>query len=209
MDQHDEPLLTQKEKHTNKLLSPVIILGVLTLLLLGSVAYLWMQWQAAEDAKLTLQKDKQSLQTQVSELKTAAEKAAASPAPSPQAACNDTPTVAMKDNIKAALDTKNTAAFATYTSDPVKVVFAATEKGGDETPATAAKDLEYTHTATGPWDFNLPAVVLATYDAGDYKDYFDANTYVGKAASGMVAAFDFDCNGKVSQIFVAADAGLL
>ncbi len=115
----------------------------------------------------------------------------------------------MKENIKAALDTKNTAAFATYTSNPVKFVIAASEKGDSETPEQAALSLEYTHSATGPWNFSLPVATLNGYDAGFYTAYFDANTYVGKATSGMVAAFDFDCTGKISQIFLAADESLL
>ena len=48
------------------------------------------------------------------------------------------------------------------------------------------------------------------YDAGFYTDYFDDDTLVGKAASGMVVAFEFNCDGsKISEIFVAADEDLL
>ena len=86
----------------------------------------------------------------------------------------------------------------------------ASEFGGNRTPAQAATDLEYTHSATGPWDFNLPAATVDGYDAGFYTDYFDDDTLVGKAASGMVVAFEFNCDGsKISEIFVAADEDLL
>lgn len=182
------------------------LLAALVVLLLAGAGYLWMQWQASKDKEQQLNKEKQQLQQQVDKLKKASTSASEADT---QAACNDTPTASMKENIKAALDSKNTAAFSTYTTNPVKYVLAASELGGDFTPDQAATNLEYTHSATGPWDFNLPAATVNGYDSGFYTDYFDSNTYVGKAASGMVASFDFNCDGKIKQIFVAADADLL
>lgn len=188
------------------------LLTALVLLLLAAVAYFGWQLRASQEDKKELQKDKQQLQSQVDKLTGKQDdKKEKSQAKSEDkaVACNDTPSASFKENIKAALDTENTAAFATYTSNPVRFVLAASEKGGNETPDEAAVSLEYTHSATGPWDFSLPEATLDGYDAGFYTDYFDANTYVGKAASGMVAAFDFDCSGKINQIFVAADEELL
>lgn len=183
------------------------ILAALVVLLLAGAGYLWWQLQAAKDAEQQLNKDKQQLQEQVDKLK---KSAATTTDEATEQACSYKPTTAMKDNIKAALDTKNTAAFSTYTTNPVKYVLAASEFGGDQTPDGAAQSLEYTHSATGPWDFSLPAATIAGYDAGFYTDYFGDNTLVGKAASGMVVAFDFNCDGsKISKIFVAADDDLL
>jgi hypothetical protein len=198
---NEKTSLKKKNKEWIKWL--LIILALL--LLLGAAAYFWWQWQECRKNEESLKKDKQQLQSQIDTLS----KADSTTAETPAAACTDSPTAFYKENIKAALDTKNTAVFATYTSNPVKVVFAASEKGGNETPDQAAQSMEYTHSATGPWDFNLPAATIAHYDAGFYTNYFDANTYVGQAASGMVAAFDFDCSGKINQIFIAADDGLL
>lgn len=205
----DEPKKDKPDKDKNKkwLMWLLIALVVLMLALAG---WLWWQLKASQDKERQLEQDKRNLQELVDGLK---DKQAASVQPAeeeaqPQA-CNDTPSAAMKDNIKAALDSKNTAAFSTYTTDPVKYVLAASEYGGDVSPDEAATSLEYTHGATGPWDFNLPAATVDGYDAGFYTDYFDDNTYVGRAASGMVAAFDFDCNGKIKQIFVAGDEDLL
>jgi hypothetical protein len=203
-----EPIEAPKDKKAKKGNMATLLLGLLAVVLLAASGYLWMQLQSAKDDNAALQKDKQTLQGKLDALGAADDTQAASPSPSPQA-CNDIPSTSMKDNIKAALDTENTAVFATYTANPVMFVLAASEEGGNKTPDQAAVSMEYTHTATGPWDFNLPAATLAAYDGGFYTDYFDANTYVGKAASGMVAAFDFDCSGKIKQIFVAADAGLL
>jgi cytoskeletal protein RodZ len=208
MDEHNNQEKPKSEKFTKdkKWLTCWLLIALLLLLLLGA-GYLWWQLQMCKDSEQKLKNDKQQLQQQVDKL-TKADSASTAQAQSSQA-CNDTPSASMKENIKAALDSQNTAAFSTYTTNPVKYVLAASELGGDFTPDQAATNLEYTHSATGPWDFTLPQATINGYDAGFYTDYFDSNTYVGKAASGMVAAFDFDCNGKIKQIFVAADAGLL
>jgi cytoskeletal protein RodZ len=183
------------------------LLTVLTVVLLALSGFLWMQLQAKSDKNAELEAQLSELRGQEEE--PAEAEADAEPAEEQVQACNDTPSATMQENIKAALDSKNTAAFATYFSNPVKFVLAASEKGGDETPDQAAVDMEYANTATGPWDFSLPAPTIADYDAGFYTDYFDANTYVGRASSGQVAAFDFDCNGKIKQAFLAAHEDLL
>ena len=178
------------------------LLALLVLLLLAGGGYLWMQLQSAKDKEELLNKQKQQLQQQIDNLKK--DDSSASEAATEEA-CNDTASATMKTNIKAALDSKNTAAFSTYVTDPVRYVLAASEYGGNISAAEATTSLNYTHSATGPWDFSLPQATLDAYDAGGYTEYFDSNTYVGKAASGMVVAFDFNCDGKVKQIFVSLD----
>jgi cytoskeletal protein RodZ len=202
------PLIpTPNAKRTGKKTWITWLLVVITLWSLAASGYLWWQLQVSMDSSHTLEQDKQRLQAQINKLtKENAEKETAKEA---EVACKDTPTTLFKQNIKEALDTKNTAVFATYTANPVKFVVAASEKSDDETPDEAAVSLEYTHSATGPWDFSLPASTIASFDAGFYTSYFDTNTYVGRSASGMIAAFDFNCDGKISQIFVAANEDLL
>ena len=186
-------------------------LAVLLVLALAAGGFLGWQLMAAKDKEQQLNQEKQQLQQQIDELKQAegTEETANAAGSGNMETCNDTPSGELKANIKAALDSKNTAAFATYVSDPVMYVLAASEYGGNVSPDEAATSLEYTHSATGPWDFELPEATVDGYDAGFYTDYFDENTYVGKAASGMVVAFDFNCDGKISQIFVAADESIL
>jgi len=207
--EQSKPQNTPKKKMTMNMWW-ILILGILFLASLGFLGWYW--WQTQAQLK-SLGDEKAQLQTQIDTLKKAQAdaNAALSSGASPKVAtpCNSTPTAALKENIKASLDSQNTAAIGSYASNPVKFVIAASEKGGNETPDQAAADMDYTHTATGPWDFALPAATTNTWKAGFYKDYFGANTYVGKAASGMVASFDFDCNGKIKTIFLAADASLL
>jgi type II secretory pathway pseudopilin PulG len=195
-----------KIKTQHKALTWVLI--VLVVLLLAGAGYLWWQLQSAKKTAEQLDREKQQLQSQVDAQGEESDESAAGG--TEETACTYTPGATLKDNIKAALDTQNTAAFATYTTDPVKYILAASEFGGDITPTEAATSLEYTHSATAPWDFNLAPATIAGYDAGFYTDYFEANTLVGKAASGMVVAFEFSCDGsKISDIFVAADEDLL
>lgn len=180
------------------------LLGALLIVLLAASGYLWMQLQSSREKQQQLDKEKRQLQQQLK-----GEQSSELTPQEAQKVCNSVPSASMAENIKAALDSKNTAAFSTYVTDPVKYVLAASEYGGDISPDEAATSLEYTHSATGPWDFSLPAATIAGYDAGFYTDYFDADTYVGKAVSGMVVSFDFNCDGKIKQIFVAADEDLL
>ncbi len=183
------------------------LLAVISVVLIAASGYLWMQLQSSKERQQQLNKEKQQLEQQLNQLK--GEQSSELTPLEAQKVCNSVPSASMAENIKAALDSKNTAAFSTYVTDPVKYVLAASEYGGDVSPDEAASSLEYTHSATGPWDFSLSAATIAGYDAGFYTDYFDADTYVGKAASGMVVSFDFNCDGKIKQIFVAADEDLL
>lgn len=201
------PERANKLKAHNKTATWLLVAAVV--LLLAGAGYLWWQLQSAKKAADQLNREKQQLQSQLNSRDQEDDDAAAAGG-TEETACTYTPGATLKDNIKAALDSKNTAAFSTYTTDPVKYILAASEFGGDITPDEAASSLEYTHSATGPWDFNLPAPTIADYDGGFYTDYFEANTLVGKADSGMVVAFEFNCDGsKITDIFVAADEDLL
>ena len=92
----------------------------------------------------------------------------------------------------------------------VNVVFAASEKGGEVTPAQAVTDLEYVNSgATAPWDFNLSDTTLAGYKAGFYVQYFEGVVYVGKSDNNYVVSFGFDTCGKINRIFVSAAEDLL
>jgi len=219
MDTNNEEIETSKLKHgvshQTKASKPwlVWLLAGLVVLLLAASGYWWWQYKKVSDQKDGIEKNRQELIAQLADARNKDDKetqpAAKDANGQEEQVCNDTPTASRKENIKAALDSKNTAAFSTYFSNPVLFVIAASEKGGEETPDQAAVDMEYANTATGPWDFNLPPATVSDYDAGFYTAYFDSNTYVGRAASGQVAAFDFDCNGKIKQAFLAAHEDIL
>ncbi len=118
-------------------------------------------------------------------------------------------TQALIDTIADSIKSQNTAALEGYLTDEVKVVIAASEKGGSVTKAVAIKDLDYVKGATAPWDFNLSAETLKAYANGSYKQYFTDNTVFGKSADGMVVAFGVNDDGKIDAVFMAANANLL
>lgn len=182
------------------------LLSVLLVVSLAGNGYLWMQQQKAQDDLSAQRSSNQSLQDQIEKLQDQVGGDEAIGENEEESACTYTPSTSMKDNIKAALDSKNTAAFATYTTDPITYVLAASELGGDTTPDQAAINLEYTHSATSPWAF-VPA---SDYSGGDYAGHFDKKAIAIKSTDGMVVAFDFNCDGsKISEIFVAASEDLL
>lgn len=187
------------------------LLVVLLVLSLAGNGFLWMQLQKAQKDLRAQRADNQSLQDQVEKLKSqvGGEDAIGQnggAAGIEETSCTYTPGNALKDNIIAALDSKNTAAFATYVTDPVMYVLAASEFGGEQSPDGAATALAYTHSATSPWKF----VDAAGYSSGDYARYFDKKALAVKSADGMVVAFDFSCDGsKINSIFVAPSEAIL
>lgn len=204
MDEPQQGLKMEKPKSNNRNLW-LWILGGLLVVALAVAGWLWWQLNDSQKSNASLTSEKADLQKQVDQLKAADASAKKETSTKP---CVGTVSVAKKENIKAALDTKNTEPFKTYTTDPVKYVLAASELAKDMTPDEAAKTIEYTHSATGPWNFDLPKATTDAYLAGDYKSYFTDKTLFGKASSGMVVAFNFDCSDKITQIFVSA-VGLL
>lgn len=186
---------------------------VLAIILLGGAGYLgWFAWNLhSQNTQLT--KDKSTAQSQITDLNkqlTAAKRA--TPATTSNAPCPCTPVAAsdsLKANIHDAINSKNTAALEGYMASSVKVVIAASEHSVTDTPAQAVAELDYLNSSSSPWNFSIAAATLTSWKAHFYGQYFSATSYAGEAASGQVASFDFDCNGKIDQIFMAANADLL
>lgn len=186
--------------------------AVLVLVLLGAngvTAWQFMRYknQNAAFSKKTssLQGELDNLNKQLTAAKKAKDKAAAAPV---IPACNSTVTASLKENIEAAINTMNTAALEGYMAPSVTVVFAASEKGGAESPSAAVADLNILTPAVQPWNFNLPAATLNQYKAGFYKQYFAEGMFIGKSTNKYVISFGFTC-GKISSIFVAPSEDLL
>lgn len=114
------------------------------------------------------------------------------------------PTAEQRDTIKAVMDTMNTQPIAGYMAPSVEVILAASEGQPAKNPDQAALSLEYFQDATRPWRFDLPADTLKAYGKSQYYgQYFDENTYVGRAESGEVVSFHFNSDGKIDRIFMA------
>jgi len=204
-----------KENKRNKKWLWVIRVIVL-ILLLALFGYIVWQLKECSDQHEKDTKQEQSLQAQIDDLKkqlAAQSKSISLPSTDKTTGGSCSPqkelTQEVKDNLAAAISSKNTAALEGYMASSVNVVFAASEKSGFETPAKAITDLSYLDSALAPWNFNLPATTLNSYKAGSYKQYFEGVTYVGKSADGHVIAYSFDTCAKINQIFVSVSDDLL
>lgn len=191
------------------------LLVLLLLLLLGLIGWLAWQLKLCQDQHAKDSTDKQSLQSKVDDLTKqldeAKKSAAASETDTTPGVCSTQKelTTELKENLAAAISSKNTAALKGYMADKVNVVFAASEKGGEVSQDQAVTDLNYLNSATAPWDFNLSAATLNSYKDGDYAQYFNGVTYVGKSSDGYVISFGFDACAKINRIFVSVSSDLL
>lgn len=194
----------------------VIWLSVVIIILLAASAGLFV-WQIKKGSseKTRLGNEKKELQKKIDDLKkqlddkTRELDVTKKPSDTSVTSSKNSTLQSLKDNIEAALNTKNTAALEGYMASSVNVVIAASEKGGPRTPAEAVSDLSYLNNATTPWNFNLPAATLAVFKKGFYGQYFGDSTVVGQSTNKYVASFRIDTNSKISVIFMAVSADLL
>lgn len=119
----------------------------------------------------------------------------ASDSPSPGPAATSTPSTAPtpaldeddRANIRDAITSGNTAALEGYFSDPVRVIFMASECCFDVTPAAAVEAMGQLSTATPPWDFALAEETLEFWRSNQYYGYlFTGDDISGRAADGTV-----------------------
>lgn len=206
-----EPIKPTK-KSSNKL-----IIHILSILILGSIfaggAYLWRDKTANEaiDKKTA---DMAVLQTAKSDLEKqlADEQASNIEVVADETACttSESPVATVIENIKASITSGNTAALEGYMADSVNTILAATEAYGPQTPAQSVSAItSFIADATSPWDFALSASILSSYGSGGYEQYFPNNAVVGKSANGKVISFAFDCDAKISTVFMSISDELL
>lgn len=184
----------------------------LIILLLAATGGLAWQFSRVRDQRDNLEREKQELQKKVDELSkkdTTTAETDSKEDSSGGDTCSPTVNDALKTTIRDAVSAKNYAALSPHLAASVNVVYAASEKGGNVTPAQAITDMAYLNSATAPWDFALPTTTIDDYRAGFYTSYFPSNVYVGRSADDMVVSFGFDSCAKINMIFIAASADLL
>ena len=197
----EEQSTQEKKPSTNSNL--MLLVGILLLLLLAGGGYLgWQMWQQTQDNQASTPPPPASPSSPQ------ANEPAPTPAPAPSPS-PITPSVTLKENIEAAINTMNTAALEGYMTNPVTVVLAASEYGGPVTPMQAVTDMNYLSGATDPWDWDFDAATLTTYENGFYGQYFPDGAVVGKSANNYVVSFTIDADGKISTIFMTSSADLL
>lgn len=140
----------------------------------------------------------------------ASESPVAEPSPEPEPEPEPEPTFDDNDraNVAAAVESGNTAAIQSHLSSSVMLIQAATECCGPVGPTQAIESLDYLSGAASPWDFNLDAATIDSYQAGYYSQYIPEGAFVGRSADGYVVAFTIDGD-HISGIFMSVSDELL
>jgi hypothetical protein len=115
---------------------------------------------------------------------------------------------AARESLADSISSGNTAALASWVTNPVMVTIAATEFSEPRTPDQAAVDVGYVVDLAATWNFALPEATIDTYRAGSYSAYFPPGVLVGLSSTGSVIAFTMTA-GEASAIFMCIDELLL
>lgn len=203
-----QPAKSPRQKKLPKWLKVLLVL--MLFVLIGLLLWLWLTCRANE---ADLQNKNKGLESQVEELTKQLEaekkKSASGESSTSEPNACPAPSQALKDAIRDAVTSRNYAALESHMTNPITVVYAASEFGGPKTPAEAVAAMAYLSNGTAPWDFNLPAATIAGYQASEaYGQYFPAGAAVGKAANDHVASFGFKCD-KINLFFTAINDDLL
>ena len=155
-----------------------------------------------KDAEIAaLQKAKDDLQK---ELNAAKDKTATTTTPATPCTAK-APNASAIESIQDSIKSRNTAALEGYMAPSVNVIIAASGGVGTRTRTQAVSDISsYISSSTDPWNFALAKTETDGYAKGFYGKYFPGIAVVGKSANGIVISFSFDCNGKISTVFMAA-----
>lgn len=207
-------LKTAKYKLPFRKLLLFIVVGLALIGASAGVTY-WLRDNIAKEAEkkqaseiATLKSQKTSLEQQL-----ASEKSKNSGGTIAPTSCTAVfPTESVLDNIKASITSGNTAALEGYMATSVNTILAASEGIGAVSPTQAVAgitDFISSDTTTWAYNFSLPTATLNSYAAGDYAQYFPSIALVGKNSDGKVISFSFDCNGKISTVFMSSSENLL
>jgi len=172
----------------------------------GAGAYWWRDKNAKDTAKQQAEQIN-SLQAQLNDvqndLKSSQESAAK------QAANKVGPSEETLTKVENAIKAGKYSDIQSLLASKVSVIIAASEGLGIRTPTQVVSDLKNLDSGTDPWNFELPGATIKNYQDGDYAQYFPTGALVGKSANDHVVSFVFNDSGKVTGVFIAADADLL
>lgn len=212
--QTTKPAKENRGKINGKTLKTALLIALLVLAAAGA-SYWWRNKTANEAEKkqaatiTSLQQTAASLEKQLAQEKA---KTATAGAPAAAPCTAKAPTAAVIENIEASITSGNTAALEGYMAASVNVIIAASEGLGAKTPTQAVASItDFISSDTSSWDydFSLPAPTLSSYAKGSYAQYFPSIAVVGKATNKKVISFSFDCNAKISTVFLASNEDLL
>ena len=194
----------------------ILVISLIVVAAAGGAAYWWRDKTAndainAKDATVTtLQATIASLNEQLAKANSAITDTTNADN-STDAATAKAPSDSVAANIKASINSGNTAALEGYMADSVDIAYAASEGLTNQTPAQAVSAVTdfIDFNATTTWDFNLSSLVLSSYGQGDYGTYFPSTAIVGKSSDNKVISFSFDSDAKISTVFLSNNEALL
>ena len=214
----EKKIVGRIKKYSGMTTYSIFITCILLVILSSGATYWWMNKNAESDIKskndriLTLEKKISKLEKDLAdEKKSILGVGETGTSETTDESCDSVaPNETAQENIIASVNVANTQPLEGYMADSVNVILAATEAYGTQTKTEAALDISsFVSDSISTWDFALPASVLSSYGAGGYGQYFPNNAIVGKASGGKVISFSFDCNGKISTVFMASAEELL
>ncbi|MFO0882335.1 MAG: hypothetical protein U0491_02700 [Candidatus Saccharimonadales bacterium] len=199
---------TEKPNKSNPIKSVLLFLIVIVLLLAVAVAAYTYRDNKAKTELSQKQATIDQLSKKVNELQNQSTTSQKTSTDTTTTTSNTNPSASTIENIKAAITSGNTAALEGYMASSVNVVIAASEAAGARTPTQAVSDLSYIKDSKN-WNFALDTATLNSFKAGFYMNYFKTNSVVGRASDGKVVVFNFNDQGKINGIFLAASDSLL
>jgi cytoskeletal protein RodZ len=202
-----QPAQTEPLKNNSYNRKKLIII-ILAVVALGLAVLAGVLWFTNKDSKTDKSKSQTTASSSSSSNSSEEDKSTSTKDSEQKTKCSPDVTQTEKDAIAAAISTQDYAALKPYMADTVNVVYAASEKGGDETQDQAVADMRYLNISEN-WDFNLSKGVTDVWAAHFYKNYFVEPFFAGRAETEEVVSFQFDDCAKIRTIFVASSYNLL
>lgn len=129
------------------------------------------------------------------------------PEPEPEPEPAPSLDAADRANIRAAIESGNTAALEGYFANPVEVIIMSTECCGGLSPVEAAAELSYVTGAPGPWNWSVPASTLAEWRTNTYYgSLFTGDDITGVASDGTVVSFGI-VGDRITTVLMGWDGG--
>ena len=208
----------QPKKPLKKHIIKKILLFLLVIILMAAAAFgaYWWRDKEAKAFEQTQAGDISSLKSELALTNVKLTNALAENAKTSQLCDADiecvatAPSAAVVENIKASITSSNLAALAGYMASNVALTLASTGVSELVAPTQAISNIAaFTADATSPWNFSVVTSTLSAYSKGSFGKYFADTSIVGKSANNKVISVSFDCNSKISTVFMSTNETLL
>lgn len=115
---------------------------------------------------------------------------------------------ALRDNVIAAITSKNYAALESYMTDPVQVRIEASGCCGPLTPTETVTQLDYLNQATAPWVFDSTDPAVSSLATG-FAEYYGGGAIVGVSASDHAVSIQVNDQNQIFGVSMVVDYHLL